>query len=77
MRELREYYLNLVPFIQAMAVLMADDFSNSAWFYYNWRIHHREPLESTYFVMTIMLCYMLIGLLFAWFAKRRFRRDIF
>jgi ABC-type transport system involved in multi-copper enzyme maturation permease subunit len=77
MSELREYYLNLVPFVQAMAVMMAADFSNSAWFFYNLHIHHREPLESTYFVTTIMLGYMLIGLLFAWFAKRRFRRDIF
>jgi len=77
MRALREYYLNLVPFVQAMAVMIAADFSNSAWFFYNWHVHHREPLESTYFVMTIMLGYMLIGLLFAWFAKRRFRRDIF
>jgi len=77
MRALREYYLNVVPFVQAMAVMMAADLSNSARFFYNRHVHHREPLESTYFVITIMLVYMLVGVLFAWCAKRRFRRDIF
>lgn len=77
MRDLREYYLNVVPFVQAMAVMVATDFSNSIWSSYDWPDHNRGPLESTYLILTVMLGYMFIGMLFAWCAKRRFRRDIF
>ena len=66
-RDLRELYLNLVPFVQA-ATMMSS---------YNWPAPARGHLESTYFIPTVMLVYMLLGLLFAWCAKRRFRRDIF
>ena len=74
---LGEYYLNAVPFIQATTVMVATDFSSSAWSSYDWLDHNRGPLESTCLILTIMFCYMLLGMLFAWFAKRRFRRDIF
>jgi len=77
LRDLREYYLNVVPFVQAMAVMVATDFSNSTWSSYDWPDHNRGPLESTCLILTVMLVYMLLGVLFAWFAKRRFRRDIF
>lgn len=77
MRDLREYYLIVVPFVQATAVMVATDFSNSIWSSYDWPDHNRGPLESTYLILTVMLGYMFIGMLFAWCAKRRFRRDIF
>jgi len=77
MRGLSEYYLNVVPFVQAMAVMVATDFSNSTWSSYDWPDHNRGPLESTCLILTVMLIYMLLGVLFAWCAKRRFRRDIF
>jgi len=77
MRNLGEYYLNVVPFVQATAVMVATDFSNSIWSSYDWPDHNRGPLESTYLILTVMLGYMFIGMLFAWCAKRRFRRDIF
>jgi len=67
MRDLREFYLNLVPFVQATSVMSS----------YNWPVPDRGHLESTYFIPTVMLVYMLLGMLFAWCAKRRFRRDIF
>jgi ABC-type transport system involved in multi-copper enzyme maturation permease subunit len=76
MRELREYYLDLVPFVQAMVVMVPSNF-NSIWSSYDWPDHNRGPLESTYLILTVMLGYMFIGMLFAWCAKRRFRRDIF
>ena len=75
--ELREYYLNLVPFVQAKAVMVASDFSSSVWSFYNWPGHNRGPLESTCLIFIIMLVYMFLGALFAWLAKRHFRRDIF
>ena len=77
MHDLREYYLNVVPFVQATAVMVATDFSGSAWSSYDWPDHNRGPLESTCLILTVMLGYMLLGVLFAWCAKRRFRRDIF
>ena len=67
MRDFREFYLNLVPFVQATSLMSS----------YNWPGPDRGPLESTYFITTAMLGYMLLGVLFAWGAKRRFRRDIF
>ncbi|MFC1792536.1 ABC transporter permease subunit [Planctomycetota bacterium] len=76
-RNLGEYYLNVVPFIQATTVMVATDFSNSTWSSYDWPDHNRGPLESTYLILTVMLGYMFIGMLFVWCAKRRFRRDIF
>ena len=66
-RDLKEFYLNLVPFIQAAAVMSS----------HNWPAPDRGHLESIHFIPTVMLVYMLIGLFFAWCAKRRFRRDIF
>jgi len=67
MHDLREFYLNLVPFFQAAALMSS----------YNWPAPDRGNLESTYFIPTVVLVYMLLGVLFAWCAKRRFRRDIF
>jgi hypothetical protein len=65
--DFREFYLKMVPFLQAAAVMSS----------YNWPVPDRGHLESTYVIPTVMLVYMLLGVLFAWFAKRRFRRDIF
>jgi ABC-type transport system involved in multi-copper enzyme maturation permease subunit len=76
MNYLREYYLDLVPFVQASVVMVASNF-NSVWSSYDWPDHNRGPLESTCLILTVMLGYMLLGVLFAWRAKRRFRRDIF
>jgi hypothetical protein len=44
---------------------------------YDWPGCDRGPVESTCIILTITLVYMLIGLFFAWLAKRRFRRNIF
>lgn len=77
MNDLMEYYLNAVPFVQAAAVLVATNFSSPAWSSYDWPDHDRGPVETTCLILIIMLVYMLLGVLFAWFAKRRFRRNIF
>jgi hypothetical protein len=67
----------VVPFVQAAAVLVATNFSSPAWSSYDWPDHDRGPLETTCLILIIMLAYILLGALFAWCAKRRFRRDIF
>jgi ABC-type transport system involved in multi-copper enzyme maturation permease subunit len=77
MRYLKEYYLNVVPFVQATVVMVVTTFTNSAWSSYGWPDRNRRPLESTCLILTVMLVYMLLGVLFAWRAKRRFRRDLF
>ena len=74
--DLGEWYLSLVPFIQAR-VVMVSTFTRSYWSSYRWPDHNRDSLESTYFIFIVMLVYMLVGLLFAWRATRRFRRNIF
>ena len=76
MSGISEYYLNVVPFVQAL-VVMVPSFTKSAWFSYDWPDCNRGTMESTCLILTVMLGYMLLGVLFAWFAKRRFRRDIF
>jgi hypothetical protein len=77
MHYLREYYLDVVPFVQASVVMVASNFADPAWSSYDWPDRNRGPMESTCLILAIMLCYMLLGMLFAWCAKRRFRRDIF
>ena len=74
--ELRECYLNLVPFVQAR-VVMAYAFSRSVWSSFRWPDHYRDPMESTYLILVVMSSYILIGLLFAWRATLRFRQNIF
>lgn len=74
--DLGEWYLNLVPFVQAQ-VIMVSSFTRSYWSSYRWPDHTRDPLESTILIFIIMLGYMLVGGLFAWRATRRFRRNIF
>ena len=74
--DFEEYYMNIVPFIQAM-VVMVSVFTNASLSSYDWPGRDRGPMESTCIILTITLVYMLLGVLFAWFAKRRFRRDIF
>ena len=75
-RDLGELYLSLVPFIQAR-VVMVSTFTRSYWSSYRWPYHNLDPLESTYYIFVVMLFYVLVGLLFAWRATRRFRRNIF
>ena len=75
-RDLRECYLSVVPFVQAK-VVMTSTIMRSVWSSYRWPDHRRGPLESTYFILIIMLGYMLVGLFFAWRATRRFRRNLF
>jgi ABC-type transport system involved in multi-copper enzyme maturation permease subunit len=71
-----EYYMDMVPFVQAM-VVMVSTFTNPAWSSYDWPGRERGSLESTFIILIVMMVYMLLGVLFAWLAKRRFRRNVF
>jgi hypothetical protein len=74
-RDIRECYLNVIPFVQARVVMVSTMLS--VWSSFRWPDHRRGPVESTYFMFIIMVGYMLVGMLFAWRATHRFRRDIF
>lgn len=76
LHEFRDVYLSMVPFVQAK-VVMVSTFATAGWSSYHWPDHYRGPEESTYFILTVMCCHMLVGMLFAWRATRRFRRNIF
>jgi len=73
--DMAEFYLNTNPFVHAVVIVQAAcNYS----FDYDWpSIAELGAFESTCWMLLWMLCYIMAGLLFAWFAKRRFRRNIF
>jgi ABC-type transport system involved in multi-copper enzyme maturation permease subunit len=72
--DLAEFYLNTNPLVHAVVIGQAACHP----FHYDWPgIREFEAFESTCWMLLWMLCYIMAGLLVAWFAKRRFRRNIF
>jgi ABC-type transport system involved in multi-copper enzyme maturation permease subunit len=76
-RELVEAYLDTNPFVQIVAIVGATapegDVQN-----YNWLgLGNMNAAESTVWMSACMVGYILIGFLFAWRARHRFRRNIF
>jgi len=77
--DLAEFYLNTNPLVQAVVIGRAA----CPPFDYYWPGTHarqcwvNQPFGATCWMLLWMLCYIMTGLLFAWFAKRRFRRNIF
>jgi len=77
-----EGYMNINPLFQGVVIL---DGTCGSWhaqrsvteLRYHWIRRGRNAVESTGFLLGSMLGYMLIGFLFAWRAKCRFRRNIF
>jgi ABC-type transport system involved in multi-copper enzyme maturation permease subunit len=76
--DLVEGYLNIIPFVQAVVVMEATAGSWNSLNVYHWpEMMRLGALGSTLFMLTLMLGYMVVGFLFAWRAKCRFRRNIF
>jgi ABC-type transport system involved in multi-copper enzyme maturation permease subunit len=81
-RDLAEIYFDTNPFVHAAAILEGTVgglnkirwFSN--WFSYSDR-DSLTVMESTIWIFVCTVSYMLLGYLFAWRAKCRFRRHIF
>ncbi len=77
-----ERYMNINPLFQGVVIL---DGTCGKWhaqrsvteLHYSWIRNGRNAIESTGFLLSSMLGYMLIGSLFAWRAKCRFRKHIF
>ncbi|MDH4239999.1 MAG: hypothetical protein OEW48_10590 [Phycisphaerae bacterium] len=77
-----ESYMNINPLIQGAAVLeetcgRTRARRSVAELRYHWIRGSTSAVESTGFLLSSMLGYMLIGSLFAWRGKCRFRRNIF
>ena len=77
-----EGYMNINPLFQGAVVLEGTCGRRNALrsvteLRYHWLRGSRSAVESTGFLLSSMLGYMLIGSLFAWRAKCRFRRNIF
>jgi hypothetical protein len=77
-----ERYMNINPLFQGAVVLEGTcgrrrALKNVSELRYHWARGYKNAEESTNFLLSSMLGYMLIGSLFAWRAKCRFRRNIF
>jgi ABC-type transport system involved in multi-copper enzyme maturation permease subunit len=77
-----EGYMNINPLFQGAVVLEGTCGRRRAQrsvaeLNYYWLRGNKNAIESTNFLLCSMLGYMLIGSLFAWRAKCRFRRNIF
>ncbi len=72
-------YLSTNPVIQAVVIMdMGNMDSNLSNLEYDWPFYDLDELGATnVFLWITMLIYMSMGLLFAWRAKCRFRRNIF
>ena len=72
-------YLSTNPVIQAVVIMdLGNTGSNLSNLEYNWPFYDLNELGATnIFLWITMLIYISMGLLFAWRAKCRFRRNIF
>jgi ABC-type transport system involved in multi-copper enzyme maturation permease subunit len=77
-----ESYMNINPLFQVVVILDGTCGRSCARrsvteLHYSWVRNGRSAVESTGLLLSSMLGYMLIGSLFAWRAKCRFRKNIF
>jgi hypothetical protein len=77
-----ERYMNINPLFQGVVILEGTCGRRHARrsvteLRYHWIPQSRNAVVSTGFLLSSMFGYMLIGSLFAWRAKCRFRKNIF
>ena len=78
-RDLAEAYIDTNPFVHMGNIMIATAGGNHASvgnFYWPGQ-GTMDAVESTVWMLACMIGYILIGFLFAWRAKHRFRRNIF
>ena len=77
-RPLIETCMDMHPFVHAVVIMQAavDKGGSYGWFSLG-RIDPIDGVRSTIWMLTCMTGYVSLGLLFAWRAKCRFRRNIF
>jgi len=72
-----EYYIAANPFVHIVMVMDAAVRERGLGSSYWPGMGRLSPFESTMWMLVCMVGYMVLGLLFAWRAKCRFRRNIF
>ena len=72
-----EFYWDTNPFVHAVVIIDATARSGGLGRYDWLEVGARNVSEATIWMLSCMLGYMFLGLLFAWRAKCRFRRNVF
>jgi len=72
-----EVYWDTNPFVHAGVIMDATVNGQGLGDYYWFKVGARDVSEATIWMLFCMLGYMFLGLLFAWRAKCRFRRNVF
>jgi len=76
--DLAEAYIDTNPFVHAVIIMdAAVDWRGGLGSYYWPGLNSQDVFGSTIWMLFCMLGYMFAGLIFAWRAKCRFRRNIF
>ncbi len=70
-----EAYMDTNPFLHAVVIIGAN--TNTSTGNYDWTSFHANPFMSTIWMLACLAGYTLLGLVFAWRAKCRFRKNIF
>jgi len=70
-------YLDTNPFVHVGVVIQKTVSSRRSLGDYYWPTGKRTIVDSTYWMLTCAFVYIVIGLLFAWRAKCRLRRNVF
>lgn len=73
-----ESYMDTNPFVHVIVIMDAATKQWSPFQKYDWvGFRNMNAMESTGWISFCMLIYSLWGFIFAWYAKRQFRRNIF
>ena len=73
-----EVYMDTNPFVHAIVIMDATANKGSSINLYDWiKFDNISVLLATGWMLVCMVGYVLLGLVFAWRAQRRFRRNIF
>ncbi|MBN2588518.1 MAG: ABC transporter permease subunit [Sedimentisphaerales bacterium] len=75
MQGFAEYYVDTNPFLHAVVIMGAN--TNTSASSYNWASFSANAFMSTAWMLACLAGYTFIGLIFAWRAKCRFRKNIF
>jgi ABC-2 type transport system permease protein len=72
-----ESYMDTNPFVHVIVIMDAATKQWSPYQKYDWVFRNMNAIESTGWISFCMLGYSFLGFVFAWRARRQFRRNIF
>jgi ABC-2 type transport system permease protein len=74
-QDLAEAYMDTNPFLHAVVIIQAATRSSAG--HYDWASFNANAFMSTMWMLACLAGYTFLGLVFAWRAKCRFRKNIF